>query len=85
MTRLRCRNLDQFIVQNKAVVEDGAEGCLQDNFLLQCKRGVAVAVETYLNEGSSIHTILFARHDNKKEVNELYRYWNSIAYYMEDN
>lgn len=85
MTRLRCRNLDQFIVQNKAVVEDCAEGCLQDNFLLQCKRGVAVAVETYENSNSSVHTIMFVRYGSKDELNELYRYWDGIAYYTEDN
>ena len=85
MTRLRCRNLNRFIIQNEAVVEDVAEGCLQDNFLLQCKHGVAVAVETYANSNSSVHAIMFARYGNKDEVNELYRYWEGIAYYTEED
>lgn len=45
MTKLECRNIDVFIKQNDATIADFAEGCLIDNFLLQCKHGVAVVVE----------------------------------------
>lgn len=57
--RLHGLNLDAWTRQNRGEYVDCIEGCLNDSFLIACRRGYAVAAETYVNEWSSAHTIYF--------------------------
>ena len=57
--KLRSLELDTWTRQNKGEYLDCIEGCLTDSFLIACRRGYAVAAETYVNEWSSTHTIYF--------------------------
>lgn len=57
--RLQRMDLDAWTRQNDGEYIDCLEGVLTDNFLIACRRGYAVAKETYVNEWSSTHTIYF--------------------------
>lgn len=57
--RLQRMGFDAWIRQNGGECIDCLEGVLTDNFLISCRRGYAVAKETFVNEWSSTHTIYF--------------------------
>lgn len=54
---LRSMSIDTWIKQNKGEIIDIIEGCLLDTYLIECKRGYAIAREHYLNNCSSTHKI----------------------------
>lgn len=56
----------KWIIQNKAVAVDCAEGCLLDNLLCDCKNGIAFLFETYLSANSSDYTVYFFRKDEEE-------------------
>lgn len=57
--------------QNNAEVIDCIEGCLLDDLLYKTKRGVALLLETYVNEWTSMYTIHFYKNkDSLKAYDE---------------
>jgi hypothetical protein len=53
--------------QNKAICTgDFIQGCLLDNFLVQCEHGIAAVYEHFLNEWSSCYLVRFGKTDNDK-------------------
>lgn len=64
--------------QNQAECADGRDGCLQDNFLMYCKRGIAIVYERYLNPWSSGHHVKFAKYDTPDEL-KLWNEWQAFC------
>lgn len=62
--------LDKWLYQNKynpENVEDFAEGCLLDNFLVYLQGGVAAIYENYVNANSSCYRVEFGRYKTGAE------------------
>ena len=57
--KLKGLSLDAWTHQNRGEYLDCIMGVLTDSFLICCRRGYAVAKETFVNEWSSTHTIYF--------------------------
>jgi hypothetical protein len=65
-------NLGKWMHQNKASYAGVfVEGCLQDNFVLACKRGFAAVYEHYLNDWSSDYLVEF----EPGTAQEVWRRW----------
>ena len=54
-------SFNTWLHQNGAEIVDAREGCLQDNYLIACKNGYAIALEEYVNAWSSRFSIKFER------------------------
>lgn len=72
--------LEKWMHQNDAEMVESEEGCLLDNYLMYCKRGIAVIVEKYVNCWTSCHEVHFYRpdesldaHDEWQELVDAYR------------
>ena len=76
MTKMIVRDMQKFIRQNKAETTDFYYGCLQDNFILACKRGFAFCYERYVNPWSSAHTVFFVPYKDDKDVLHYSNAWD---------
>lgn len=45
------------------------DGVLVDNFIIYCKKGLALLQEHYLNPWQSNYYVMFARYDDKESIN----------------
>lgn len=69
MTTLRVGSvqIEKWIHQNKGnYTGNYVEGCLLDNYVLECKRGYAFVYEHYLNPNSSDYYIEFVPYKSAK-------------------
>lgn len=71
MTKLKLASdkLEMWLHQNHAFIEECAEGCLLDNYLVTTKRGQAAIIETPVNCWTSCYTVYFS---TDGETTELY-------------
>lgn len=58
--KLASDHLEMWLHQNRAFIEECAEGCLLDNYLVTTKRGQAAIIETYVNCWTSCYTVHFS-------------------------
>lgn len=66
------RELKKWQSQNKAVCSgDFCDGCLLDNFVLFCKRGVAAVYEHYVGPWSSNYRVEFEPYP----ANQVWKHW----------
>lgn len=80
MTTMKIRmNLDKWINQNKGVIEDYKEGCLLDNMIVGCKRGIAYILESYVNPNQSEYLIHFVPYKENVPAS-LIACWDAIPY-----
>ena len=64
-------DLRKWIHQNNAeYTGDFYEGCLLDNFIVQCKNGVATLYEHYCNEWSSCYEVHYGK--TQEEIDMIY-------------
>ena len=76
-------SMNMYAHQNKAETVDFCEGCLQDSFVLACKRGYAFCYEHFLNAWSSNHLVKFAPYKDEKACSALWEEWeNFVAKYQ---
>ena len=67
--------LDMWIKQNEADIIDSREGCMLDNLLAECRRGVAIIYEAFVNSWESEYKVKFAKY-NTPEADGLYSEWD---------
>ena len=66
MKRFLLNDPEKWMHQNQAgTTGDFVEGCLLDNFIVQCKHGVAALYEHYCNCWSSCYEVHFARTESE--------------------
>lgn len=66
MKKFLLNDPEKWMHQNQAeTTGDFVEGCLLDNFIVQCKHGVAALYEHYCNCWSSCYEVHFARASGK--------------------
>lgn len=56
--------LEKWVNQNKGEYIDCMEGSLIDSVVISCKRGIAWAMEEYLNSNSSIYHVYYSKESN---------------------
>ena len=66
----RGKDIDKLIRQNDGEVIDCIEGCLLDDMLVECKRGLMAILETYINSNMSGYRIYFS-----KDRDEIWKLW----------
>ena len=54
-------DISKLIKQNEGEVIDCIEGCLLDDFLVECKRGLMAVLETFETTNSSKYTVYFSK------------------------
>lgn len=67
------RALNKWIAQNKAILLDSCEGCLLDNYLFECDKGMALVTEHFVNTNYSDYKIQFSK---KEETCN--KFWDEI-------
>ena len=65
-------NIGKLIKQNCGEVIDCIEGCLLDDLLVSCKRGMMALLETYQNAWQSVYTVYFSTNES-----EIWDLWES--------
>ena len=74
MKYFKVRNMDKWMHQNSARYTGAFfEGCLLDNFVLDCKRGYAFVYERYVSPNMSEYAIKFAPYKDKELCDELWQ------------
>lgn len=74
-TEFILHNLDKWQAQNNAECIDYAAGCLLDNLVMSCKRGIAFLFEEYVNEWTSCYHVYFVPYkeqENNPDYNALW-------------
>lgn len=66
----RGKDIDKLIKQNDGEVIDCIEGCLLDDMLVECKRGLMAILETYINPNMSGYRIYFSN-----DRDEVWKLW----------
>lgn len=64
MTEGIIKNLSKWEKQNNAFIMDYEDGCLLDNFVFDCKKGIAFIFENYVNPNQSCYHMYFFRTDS---------------------
>ena len=74
-------NWEQWTKQNNAEIMDFSEGCLLDNVVYYCKRGIMFFFEKYLNSCSSGYEMIFFPHketENNKHYDDTWKRFYSL-------
>lgn len=77
------KQLDKWVHQNRGEYIECVEGCLLDNYVIDCKRGIAFVFEEYLNSWSSTYHVYWVKRGEYLTMSEL-SLWDKIGYLYDE-
>lgn len=86
-TEFRLYDFEKWIAQNEGIITNCIEGNLLDNYIVECKNGIAFIFEKCVNTWTSCNYVYFFRKDKteSEKYKQIEKEWNELeqAYYEE--
>lgn len=73
------KNFSKWEKQNAVEYADSVDGCLLDNIVINCKRGVAFCYEHFVNSWTSNYLVKFAPYKDEKACFALWDEWDTFV------